>query len=400
MYSLKNKKASLTLRLVCGVFFAAFSFVYLYCIQGDLLAHAQYVYSVGVTRYSLLVGALVITFVLLVVQWLMARLLHFGRNYYALSYLVPALLLSVLVSVNDEALKDFSFGAWLWIFPLALVCYVVLVKFLSKFDAGTHVQVGETVATPLWINAAVLLALFLMVGSIGTSNDVLHYELKVERLISEKRYGEALEVGKKSLASSSRLTQLRMYALALCGELCERMFDYPQYNGTVGLLDVADTSAVYYRIDADDVCTYLGVRCGKGVCSTRCYLKHADRHLVQCADTLHKMYPHAARLDDYILAYHLLDKNLSDFQMRLKGRTENALPRACMEAMLTCREFAAVDSSFVVDAELLSAVDSLTQARYVEYNGMKNELTDPVERKNRLRRKFGNTYWWYHEYAE
>ena len=55
-------------------------------MQGDLLAEAQYVYSEGITTYSPLAGAFIITFILLIIQWVIRIILPFNENYYALSY--------------------------------------------------------------------------------------------------------------------------------------------------------------------------------------------------------------------------------------------------------------------------------------------------------------------------
>ncbi len=386
------------LRLVCGAFFGAFSFVYLFCLQGDLLAEAQYVYSDGVTRYSILIGALIITFLLGILQWVVTRLLRFGKNYYALSYFIPALVLAILTSVNTNALEDFSFGVWLWLFPLLTLIYIYIIKSIGKFDTPPQRSTNVYAARSLWVNAVILLALFVMIGSVGNTNDVRHYEQKTERLILEGRYDDAGRVGEKSLMSSRRLTELRMYALARLGHLGDRMFDYPQYYGTAGLLDVADTTKVYYRFDAADICTYLGVKCGGGFRSTGAYLDVVEKHLLTCPDTSHVILDHKSRLNDYRMAYLLLDKDLRSFVSELEVSRYDTLPQAYKEALLLVRDNAVLDSSFKIDTTLYAMVDSFTVLRYDEYNEMKADLTDSVERQNRLRRKFGKTYWWYYEY--
>ncbi len=399
MYTVRNKKVPLLLRLVCGVFFASFSFVYLFCMQGDLLAYAQYVYSNGVTRYSILVGALVITLLLMIVQWCVARLLRLGTNYYALSYTIPALFLAILTSVNVRVIRDFSFGAWTWLLPLAVVLYVVLVKVLNKYDSVRCKPSVQTFARPLWINAAIHLALMLMTGSVANSYDVLHYELKTERLITEGRYEDAVRVAKKSLVSSRRLTELRMYALARQGELGNRMFEFPQYYGVNGLLDVADTSAVFYRVDASDVCRYLGVGCGANVKSTKRYLHLASNHISSCANPVHVKSGHAQRLMDYSRAYMLLDKDLDAFCESLAVDSAFTLPKSYQEALMIC-DTLGLDNYVALTGKSSIAIDSIVLARFAEYNVMKEDLKDATERKNRLRRKFGNTYWWYYEYAD
>ncbi len=389
----------MTLRLVCGVFFMAFSFVYLYCLQGDLLAYAQYVYSEGVTQYSIPMGALIITVLLMIVQWIVVRLQGLRTNYYALSYVIPSAALAILTSVGLQTIREFSFGVWAWLFPLIILLYFCVVRLLNKWETLRIDTAPRTIARPLWTNAAILLALMLTVGSIGNSNDVFLYELKTERLIREGRYEEAAEVGKKSLMSSRRLTELRMYALARNGELGERMFDYPQYFGTEGLLDVADTSAVYHRIDAEDVCRYLGVSSGRGVKSAGRYLELASDHILTCNDTLHVLCGHVERIKDYRRAYMLLDKNLTAFAASLAKDSVTAMPRAYQEAMLLYRTLSDSAAANAKEAKFSLPVDSLIVERYAEYETMKHDLEDAAERKNRLRRKFGNTYWWYYAYG-
>ena len=67
----------LYLRLIFSVIFFVFSFVFLYFIHGDLLAEAQYVYSNGLTTYSILFGAIILTVVLLIINRVMNILFHY-----------------------------------------------------------------------------------------------------------------------------------------------------------------------------------------------------------------------------------------------------------------------------------------------------------------------------------
>ena len=47
-----------------------FSFCYLFFLQGEILAEAQFVYSKGITSYNILIGAIIITVILQIVQWI------------------------------------------------------------------------------------------------------------------------------------------------------------------------------------------------------------------------------------------------------------------------------------------------------------------------------------------
>ena len=112
-----------------------FSFSYLYYLQGEILAEAQFVYSKGVTTYNLLLGAIIITLVLQLLQWVVRLLSRLPSRWHAFSYLPSMLLLAILTDVNPEAMLHFSLGAWLWIAPALLIAYILLVIIVRKVDA-------------------------------------------------------------------------------------------------------------------------------------------------------------------------------------------------------------------------------------------------------------------------
>ena len=67
--SLSYKRAARILTVACGLLFSAFSFIYLYLFQGDVLGALHYSLSQGKTHYSPLAGAIIITLVLLIFRW-------------------------------------------------------------------------------------------------------------------------------------------------------------------------------------------------------------------------------------------------------------------------------------------------------------------------------------------
>ena len=62
--NLSYKRAVRILTGACGLLFSAFSFIYLYLFQGDVLGALHYSLSQGKTHYSPLAGAIIITLVL------------------------------------------------------------------------------------------------------------------------------------------------------------------------------------------------------------------------------------------------------------------------------------------------------------------------------------------------
>ena len=240
----RQKTAGL-IRYSCGILFMLFSFCYLFFLQGEILAEAQFVYSKGVTTYNIFIGAVIITVVLQIIQWIVSMLSRLPSRWHALSYVPSLLLLAILTDVNQEAMLHFSFGAWVWVAPIVLVVYIALVIIAKVVDADFE-NYAIDIKSQIYPNFIILFLLILCVGAIPQSTDVYHFELKTERLILEGDYEAASNVGERSLRTSPRLTQLRMYALSKQGLLAERLFEYPQYYGSLGLLDVTDTLD-YYR---------------------------------------------------------------------------------------------------------------------------------------------------------
>ena len=392
-----QQKPAGVIRYSCGILFMLFSFCYLFFLQGELLAEAQFVYSRGVTTYNVFVGAVIISVVLQIVQWVMVKISRLPSQWHALSYLPSMLLLAVLTDVDRQTIHHFSFGAWTWIFPLVLVLYALIVLAIRRLnaddDSGT-----QTLKSQLYPNYVILFFLILATGSIPQSTDVYHYELKTERLILAKDYEGALHVGEDALPSSARLTQLRMYALSKQGQLAERLFEYPQYYGSQGLLNVSDTLSDY-RFSVSNICFHLGAFCGKSIDSTERYYE------LMLADSIWNQ--HTA---DYYLCSLLLDKKLKTFHRKLPlyynladsvPHAYDQLPRAYREALfLVGNHEEALQGKIVVGSDTLATfADSTLVRQFRDYNAMKATISDPTERVNKTHRTFGKTYWWYHDYS-
>ena len=393
-----RQKTAGIIRFSCGILSFLFSFCYLYFLQGEILAEAQYVYSGGITTYSLLAGAIIIPVVLQVLQWIVCKLSQLPPRWYALSYLPSMLVLAIITDVNRASIINFSFGDWVWIVPAVIAAYIIVVIIVKRVDAGYNF-VPHDVWSQAFPNYIILFILILAVGSIPNSSDVYHFELKAERLILNKDYDGALEVGDRSLKASARLTQLRMYALSKQGQLADRLFEYPQYYASKGLLDVTDNQPDY-RFNSQRICFYLGALCGASIKSTDRYYQ------LMLADSLWNK-----NTADYYLCALLLDKRLEDFQQQLPKyynladsvpNAYDALPRVFREAFLVIGQpEAAMQGSIVVENDTLAVFsDTVLVQQFREYNEMKAKLADPIERINRTHRQFGKTFWWYYDYSD
>lgn len=393
-----RQKTAGIIRFSCGILSFLFSFCYLYFLQGEILAEAQYVYSGGVTTYNLLIGAIIISVLLMLLQWLVSKISKLPPRWYALSYLPSMLVLAIITDLNRASIIRFSLGDWVWIAPAVIVAYIIAVIVIKRVNLEYNF-VPHDVWSQAFPNYIILFVFVLAVGSIPNSSDVYHYELKTERLIMEKDYEGASHVGEQSLRASARLTQLRMYALSQQGQLADRLFEYPQYYGSQGLLDVTDNRSDY-RLTSKDICLYLGAACGESVKSTDRYYQ------LVLGDSIWNQ--HTA---EYYLCSLLLDKRLDDFQQQLPlyynisdtiPNAYDSLPRSFREAFLVIGQpEAAMQGSIVVGADTLATLSDVDLVRrFREYSEMKVQLSDSIERINRTHRQFGKTYWWYYDYSD
>lgn len=379
------ENAARILSVSCGVLFVLFSFFYLFKIQGEILAEAQFVFSKGVTTYSVPIGAVVITVILYLLQFVVQLIAKIPARWYSLSFFPSFLVLTILTDINRKVFDNFTFGAWTWLVPVLLVLYILIIIWLKKIPESNSEKEHGNIYAYLWPNYLIMLAMCIITGSRQGATDVYHYELRTERLILDGDYEEALTVGKKSLSASRRLTELRAYAMAKSGCLGESLFEYPQYYGSAGLLDINDTLS-HYRLSVQEICRTLGAYCGKSIKTTDGYLK-----LMLDRDTAN-----AQPLGDYYLCTLLLKKDLKSFASVLPKyyQINDSLPKAYSEAMLIVPEHAC-DS----DSLYKTRIDTAIVSRFKEYKLLKNEYKNPTERINKTRRKFGNTYWWYYDYS-
>ena len=377
--NLSYKRAVRILTGACGLLFSAFSFIYLYLFQGDVLGALHYSLSQGKTHYSPLAGAIIITLVLLIFRWGINGLLGLKGSVRSLSYFPSCLLLGVLTDVNRSLYHGGNFAdKWLWLLPLLLIMYVGVVFVLRRIFRH-WLDHESSVIGLINSNLAILLILCLMTACIGNSDINFHHELAIENAIREKDYKAARKVGYESLDPSRTLTVLRAYALSREGTMGEHLFEYPQYYGSDGLL-FSSSSQGTLRLDADSLYNYLGAKPYTAE-STTDFLARI------CRDEVGK---HTAL--DYYLSALLLDKKLDKFASVVEDSffEQDTLPRYYREAIMLYKQ------SQPAYPRVLN--DTLMIQRLQEFDKLQKEYTSPVEQKNRMRREFGDTYWWYYRY--
>lgn len=144
----------------------------------------------------------------------------------------------------------------------------------------------------------------------------------------------------------------------------------------------ADDSTQTYRYTNDSIYYLLGVRPYAG-----------EKWLTFLQNICYKGTGKYTALDYYLSAL-LLEKDLDTFVKAVNDlyEIEEELPRHYSEALLIYR-----DSHPEYPVQI---TDSTLVKRYITYRERQVGFTSYTEERNRMRREFGDTYWWYFDYQE
>ncbi len=374
--AISYKNAARLVSVACGILFSIFCFTYLYVLQQDVVEALHFTLSGGRTHYSPFAGALILTFVLWLIRWGISALICLRGWMQALTYFPSCLLLGILTDVDRNMLLGGGiWGDWMWLLPLLLILFIGLSYVLRKcFLSEADLPVLAC------SNLSILTLLCLMSVCIGNTDVNFHHELAVEKAIRTKDYDAARRVGVKSLETTRTLTALRHHALALDGSLGEYLFTYPQHYGAEGLL-LPPQSKETLRLNADSLYQYLGVK----PYATEDALEYLERICVRGEGKYTAL--------EYYLSALLLGKQLDRFISAFDayhGFEQDTLPRYYREA-LTLYQHA--HPTYAPEQ-----TDSVMAHRLNEYLLRKEAFTNPREEKNRMRREYGDTFWWYYDY--
>ena len=374
------QKAVRIQKRVCGLLFSIFSFVYLFIFQRDVLEALHFSLANGKTHFSPFGSALVMTLTLLLLTWGINMAVTIKGKFHSLIY-IPAFF--VLVSISDIERDIFTNGGnsmWLWLLPVllgAFICIGIIGNKLFPAIQTKDVTTEELIGSNIFF--LILGCIFTL--SVSNTDENLHHELEIERYIREKDFTKAMKVGQYSLDVTQNLTALRAMALSNAGMLGDKFFTYPQYYGANGLF-LLDNPLQTLRYTNDSIYCHLGARPYNGG-------NKIDYLRSLCYEDKGKF----TALHYYLLAL-LLDKQVDAFAAALNDfyEPEDSLPVHLKEAVVMYQS--------VHPTYKFATTDSMLIQKYATYKKRQGELTSPVEEKNQMRREFGDTYWWYHDYQK
>ena len=369
------ESGSCCVKTLDALLFFLFAFLFLGGVQVDLLQLLLYPLLGYVGVFWLRVMALVFVAALMVLHWKIHPLFRLDDRWHAFTYF-PFFLLVAFVTLLSP---HFLWGRGIATGVLLLVSFVVMYELARRIPRRMHLL------ECLLCNLFVMLASFFAVVMLGNTDDVLHYELRMERYLTQHDERKALETASLELPSSQRLLALRAYALARTHSLGDRLFEFPQVEGNTDLfLHSYDAGEMIYPLDS--VKAFLGF----------VPVRKVTRGALQQRLKGERLTP-SSPLSDYWLCTLLLQKDLPTFASSLAQiysldmkSVRDKLPRYYKEALV-------LYNSLYVHPSLVFRCAEV-EGNYSDFKDLAGQYLDPVEQRNRLRRMYGNTYWWYYHY--
>lgn len=372
-----NKRNFLTYT-ICNIVFVSFCFCYLYYYQADLLSLMQYTYSDGQTHYNHLWGAVLTALLLLSVNLLAIRRNKEFHTFSAWTFFPSAILLTFITGGRQTEDLNLSFGFIACISLIAVCLYVIFSKCIRNFIRTNSEKINNnSFIKNLWINLLIITVQFMYVCAFSNSDRLFHARLHVLQSLCEKDYDEALSTIVKLETSDRQLTTLIVYTLSKKNMLAERLFEYPLRGGSVSLLP---DSTLTSKFGFDEIYHHLNLKIpGNQIHNSIEFIRHGKGINKQAAD--------------YILCGYLMDKNLDAFVENITKYYDinDLLPKHYREAL-----------TLYVHSHTAPKVifkNSIMDADFQDYQNMEHDITDTEERKNKLRDTYGNTYWYYYQYA-
>ena len=328
-----KKNGTITIRVMCAVVFMLFCFLWLYAFQADVIAYGQHVLSKGQTSYDRTVGAVIITVVLQLLQMLVYAFVRLSRRTHALTYLPSMLALALLSNLPlptpvggglpaDAPLTTYHL---LLATPIVLLLWggaVWLARHIMPF-ANDNKEPTGLFSKRSWTNLLILAAMMLGVAAVANTNAVFHFRAHAEKALQNGLPDEALRVGRRSHEADESLTMLRIHALALKGQLGERLFEYPVVARSTDMLPLKGSRSRLLMTPRDSLLKHLGGRPLYAM-DVNTYLRALER------DSLA-----TALVPDYRLCAMLIDRDLTAFAQALPQYYPDStlLPRYYREAL-------------------------------------------------------------------
>lgn len=390
----QKNNGTIFLNVMCAIVFALFAWCYLFFFQADIIAVAQHVLSGGVTTYNRMVGAILITIVLMIIQLVVYGLSHLRNAYHPFTYLPSAVLLAMVTDINSDIDRMQSLKWWCVALSVAVVVSLVVVAMARLMQDKTLSSVENVTMRTVWKTLLILFGMFCGICAVANTDAVFHYRAKAESCLINNDYDGALAAGEKSLETDSSLTMIRAYALACKGELGEKLFTYPITCSGSAIVpmpadsaQLADGTASTVRFQRYPLKRFYA---RMGACPP--YEIDALRYL----HLLEKRGKATPMVKDYVLAIHLINRNLDRFAegfVKYYGNPDslgNALPRHYQEALTLYRHQRT--------NPIVQYHNEVQEADYQDFQKLLRAYPLETERRLKAFEQYFGSYWYYYEF--
>lgn len=361
----RQRNSTTKMRLMCAIIFIGFTYLYLSCYQDNVLAVAQHKLSDGLTAYNYVLSPILTTLALFLLQLGVYALTRVKKMFHALTYFPSMLVLAMITDVPCD-LDSLTLGAWAWLLPLMLIAFagcMWIIFQLEPYEPESNFSLWRSRVT--WQNLFQLVVMMLLVVLVSNGNQVFHDRVKMESLMMKGRYAEALEVGKDNLEADSSLTMLRVACLHRTHQMGEKLFTYPLVGGSKAMIpDSLTTKSLMW----------------------------------QTPKWMHPMKNGKLRYVkpiDYQLCGYLMDKDLDKFVEAIQKSYKVdsvSLPKHYQEALILYTHRRLHPKVIYKNAVM--------EADFQDYQSLERKYSNEMEKNAALRDMYGNTYWYYYQYAK
>lgn len=222
------------LRIISAIFFCIFSFCFLFFYQADVMTVSQHIASEGQTFYSPIVGAILITSILQLLQNGIDTFVRIPNRAFALTYFPSFVLLTLVASIKpDVAYNEFAISSWWWSLFILVPIYIFAVYFIKRYEPYALQQRNIGIfSQATWINLLLLFTFSFFTGFLSNNDPYFHKRAEIEHLVDQRKYEEALKVVNTLPQTDSVTSMLTIYAAARTNQLTSKLFAYPLVGGS------------------------------------------------------------------------------------------------------------------------------------------------------------------------
>ena len=388
--------STVTIRVMCAIVFLMFSFCWLFFFQADQLAMTQHVLSGGLTQYNPVLGTLIITGVLMLLQLVINSFFKLKKRSHALTYVPSMMLLALVSKVSQQIESGDGVSLWIWVLSVLVLLLWGAVAWVAKLAQEVESDRDYSLfSRPMWINALLMAVQIICVAWIGNTNAVYHYRMQTETLLADGEYQKALEVGKRSLESDANLLMLRMYALARENALGEKLFEYPITANVEQMLPTSGRTRMYYCSE-DSLYKFLGGRPAEPMTPMHFLdlLERRDTTLNSRTLAPSRSRASVSPVIDYKLCGLLIDRQIDRFAREIGKYYDlnGHLPKHYREALVL---YTHSRSNPVVVYH-----HAVTDEDWRNLIELERRYPDPTERQGRVEDQYHGTYWYYYKYLK